>query len=208
VPLPEHVRDPWKPLLLAESRALTRLDYAVNAALLLAYVSLRLGDRVGLLVFSDRVQRFVPPGRAYGHFLALSEALYDIQPASVEVDYRTALAYLGTRVSRRSLVLVLTDLAQGVSAGELTAGLMHLARRHLPLLATLRDPAVERLAHLTPHDSNTTYARAVAMTTLESRREMLARVRAAGVLTVDATADALSPEVVNRYLEVKAGGRL
>jgi uncharacterized protein (DUF58 family) len=188
--------------------ALTRLDHAVNSALLLAYVSQSQGDRVGLMAFSDRVLRFVKPGPGRRQFLTLTEVLYNVQPDGTEADYGDALAYLSAQRARRSLVVIFTDIAHAAAAESLVHHLAYLARRHLPLVVTMRDPAVERLAIQPITTSQSVYERAVARSLLDSREETLSKLRRQGALTLDVPADQLSASVINRYLEIKAWATL
>lgn len=188
--------------------ALTRLDHVVNAALLLAFVSQETGDRVGLLAFSDRVTRFVGAAAGRRQFLALTEVLYDLQPRATESDYAAALSYLRVHSPRRSLAIIFTDIAHEAAATSLLAHVASLVRRHLPLIVTMRDPAIEAVANRQPDNSAGVYERAVARDLLDRRDLVLSRLRAAGALTLDVPADALSPSLINRYLEIKAAGVL
>jgi uncharacterized protein (DUF58 family) len=188
--------------------ALTRLDHAINAALMLAYVSVQYGDRAGLVAFSDRVITFVKAGPGRRQFLLLTEALYNVQPQGTEADFAEALAYVQSRSPRRSLAVIFTDIAHEAAAATLLTHIAHLARRHLPLVVTMRDPAVERLATTQVHDAEALYERAVATEVLDQRGIALSRLRQAGALTLDVPADALTPSVINRYLEIKARGEL
>jgi uncharacterized protein (DUF58 family) len=174
----------------------------------MAFVSQQYGDRVGLLAFSDRVRRYVPPRPGRGHFLALTDALYNLEAESTEPDFAEALGYLAQRSSRRALVILFTDIAEREGAESLVIHLAHLARRHLTLLVTLRDPGIERLSALPIDDAASIYQRAVARTLLDEREEILMRLRRAGVLTLDVSADTLSPSLINRYLEIKARSAL
>lgn len=187
---------------------LSRLDYAVNASLLLAFVSQQHGDRVGLMSFSDHVIRYAAARAGRGHFLTLMEALYNLESEPVEADYAGALDYFAVRNPRRSLVLIFTDLVEPEATAALASRAIHLARRHLPLVVTLRDPEIERLAMEEPLDSKRVYERAVAQSLLDDRAETLARLRRHGVLTLDVAADALSTSVINRYIEIKERSRL
>lgn len=188
--------------------ALTRLDYAINAALLLAYAALQHDDRVALIAFNDHITRTVPAGRGRRHFLTLVEAMYNLEPEPIEIDFRAALAYAGTRATRRSLIVLFTDIVPESDTAALISHLSQLARRHLPLLVTLRDPAVERLAGLPPVDSTSVYDRSVAMSVLQERERLTRDLQHRGVLTLDVVADALSPSLINRYLEIKARSQL
>jgi len=193
---------------LVEAKALSRLDYSLNAALLLAYVSQKYGDRVGLLAFTDRVIRFLPPRSGKRQYLAILEALHDLKPEAIEADYAVALGYLASRASRRSLVVLFTDIVEPDAARPLVGSLSVLARRHLPLTVTLRDPAIEHLASASVVDSQSVYERGVAQALLSDREEILLRLRQSGVLTLDVPADQLSLSLLNRYLQVKTRGQL
>jgi uncharacterized protein (DUF58 family) len=182
---------------------LTRLDYAINAALLLAFVSQQRGDRVGLLAFSDRVQRAVPPRPGRRQFLVLTEALYNLEAESTEANFAEVANHLAAHNPRRSLLVLFTDIADRDAALVLVSHLGRLARRHLPLVVTLRDPGVESLASAPLQDAESAYLRAVARTVLDEREETLGRLRQAGVLTLDASADRVSPSLINRYIEIK-----
>lgn len=184
--------------------SLTRLDYAVNASLLLAFVAQQYGDRVGLLAFADRVSRYLPPRPGRGQFLALTDALYNLAAEPIESDHAAGLGYLAARNPRRSLAVVFTDLAETEAVTPLVAHVSRLARRHLVLVVTLRDPALGRLAALAPDNSRHVYERAVARRTLDDREETLRLLRRQGVLTLDVPANQLSPSLINRYLEIKA----
>jgi len=74
-------------LMTAPAGLLTKLDHAVNAALLLAWVAQSQGDRVGMLTFSDGVRRFVAPQRGPGQVAQLNKVLYDVQPEYTEPDF-------------------------------------------------------------------------------------------------------------------------
>jgi uncharacterized protein (DUF58 family) len=188
--------------------ALTRLDYALNASLLMAYVAQQYGDRTGLLAFSDRVTRYVAPGAGRRQFLTIVEALYNLEAEPTEADYNEAVTYLAIRSPRRSLVVIFTDIVEPEAASALVASVAHLTRRHLPLTVTLRDPGLSRLASLPVRDSRSVYERAVARTLLDDREASLRALRQRGVLTLDVSADSLSAALINRYLEIKARSRL
>jgi uncharacterized protein (DUF58 family) len=190
------------------AQALTRLDHAINAALMISYVSEGVGDRVGLLTFGDGVQRFLPPRAGRGHFLRIADALYDVREEPTEPDFSQALGYLSGRVSRRSLVVMFTDISSPETGQALARALTVMARRHLCVTVTLRDPALEELAEQPLNGLGPAYERAVAQLWLDERATLLRRLRSMGVLTVDTSADAISTDVVNRYLEVKGRGSL
>jgi uncharacterized protein (DUF58 family) len=181
-----------------------KLDYAVNAVLLLAYVAALRGDKVGLLTFADTAQTWLGPRGGKAQFHRMLEQLYAVESQPVEPDYNVAFGYFAARQGRRSLVLVFTDLTGSVSTETLIAQMARLRQRHLPLLVTIRDPTVQRLARQEVFDSTSLYQRTVAEQLLDERRLTLDQLQRHGVLTLDVAADELNMAVINRYLELKA----
>ena len=182
---------------------IAKLDYVVNAVLLLTYVATGKGDRVGMLSFADDVQHYLSPRQGRGQFYRTLELLYAVEAQPVEPDYRKALAYLAVKQRRRALVVVFTDLTGGVSLNALVAQMAMLARSSLPLLVTISDPDVVSASQMKPSDSLGVYQRAAASQLLDERRVVLDSLRQRGVLTLDVPANQLSMSVINRYLELK-----
>jgi uncharacterized protein (DUF58 family) len=184
--------------------ALTKLDHAINAALLLAYVALRGGDRVGLVVFADDVRVFVPPSRGAGQYRRVLEALVDVEAESTYVDFRRFAEFVRRRLPRRALIVVLSDLLDEAHARPLAEHAAILRQRHLPLCVTMRDPDAERLASEPSSSDEEAYRRAAAADLLAERAAVKGRLRKAGVAVVEAEASELAVATVNRYLELRS----
>jgi uncharacterized protein (DUF58 family) len=190
-------------MMLTRVGELTRLDYAVNTALLLAYVALERGDRVGLIGFGDRVGPYVRPGRGRRHFYLILDQLYAVRAQPIEPDYGGAFSRLRTDLHGRALVALFTDVGDPTSARVIARHLAALARHHLPLCAVLTDPAIEERAGLLPESGREVYEKVVASLLLDDRAAVLDELRRRGVLTVDVPADRLTPATINRYFELK-----
>ena len=91
-------------MMLSKVGELTKLDSAINTALLLCYVALAHGDRVGLLSFADGIHAYTPPRRGRAHFYRIVEQLYAVRPQPVESDYTLAFGRLRTDLRGRALV--------------------------------------------------------------------------------------------------------
>ena len=187
---------------------LTKLDRAINAALLLAYMGTRAGDHVGLLVFGRDVVRYLPPRRGHRQFLAILDALHAVEGRLEEPDYARALRYLAARLSRRSLVVLFTDVIGAEPSRRLLDTLKGMAPRHLPLVITQRSRGVESRATGPVGNESQAFEAAVAEAILREKADALAMLAARGSLVLDVLPERLSVAAVNRYLEVKARGRL
>lgn len=183
-----------------------RLDYALTAALLLADVAGVHDDAVGLLVFSDQVEMFLPPARK--SLSRLSEALGQVHAKMVEPNYPAAFTYLGQQVRRRSLLVLFTDIIDPLASAAVVSQLSRAADRHLPLAVAIRNPDLEAAAALEPVDEDAVYRRAAAEELLQSRAAALSAMQRAGVLIADTRPGDAVPAVVNRYLDVKRRGML
>ena len=188
--------------------ALTKLDRALNTALLLAYVASQRGDRVALLAYADEVRAFVPPQRGRRALLNMVDALYNLTAEPVEPDHGRAFAFLAQRNLRRSLVVLFTDLADRESSSALAAHVLRAARQHMVVTVTLSDPNLRRPAQRHPTDGRTLYEKMVAQHLLDDRAGVLRTVTARGVLSVDTDAESLSPRLIAAYLELKERGRV
>ncbi|MGV0851322.1 DUF58 domain-containing protein [Mycolicibacterium phlei] len=184
-----------------------RLDWSMDAALLLAALASRAGDRVDFLAH-DQVQRagLFNASRS-GLLTQLVDVMAPIEPALIESDATAMVAAIQRRVRRHALVVLLTDLnASALDEGLMTV-LPQLTSRHTVLIAAVADPRVAALAEGRA-DAPQVYDAAAAERTRNERADIAARLRRRGVDVVDAAPDELAPAVADHYLVLKASGRL
>jgi uncharacterized protein (DUF58 family) len=194
--------------MAAQVDGLTKLDHAVNAALFLAFVAVRNGDRVGLAVFADGVKAYLPPAAGRGQYRKMVDALYSTTPSLTYVDYLALFKELNVRLTRRSLLCVFTDFLDEEQASTMVAPLHRLARRHVPLCLSVKDTALQKLLRTPPPGPEEAFQHAVASELLADREVLKAKVSQGGVQMLDVQPDELSLAAVNRYLDIKARGVL
>ncbi|WP_019972741.1 DUF58 domain-containing protein [Mycobacterium sp. 141] len=184
-----------------------RLDWSMDAALLLAALASRAGDHVDFLAF-DRVTRAgVFNASRTGLLAQLVEAMAPLQPALVESDASAMVAAVTRRVRQRALVVLLTDLnASALDEGLMTV-LPQLSTKHQVLLAAVADPRVERLA-AGRDDAAQVYDAAAAERARNDRQTIATWLRRNGVDVVDAAPEELAPTLADHYLAMKAAGKL
>jgi len=195
-------------MMTAAVGRLTKLDSAVNAALLVTHAAATHGDKVGLLVFAEDVLAYLPPRAGKRQLGRMLEALYGIQPSLIEPDYAAAFRYLATRRLQRALVLIFTDLVDARASARLLRHVAALMPHHLALLVTSTDTALQRYAQETPATVTAVFRQAVSRDLLEERADALRGITARGGLVLDVPPEGLNLAVVNRYLEVKRRGLL
>ena len=195
-------------IMAGGSGGVSRMDRAVEGALVLARAALDMDDRVGLLMFSDRVLRWLPPRKGARQFRAILSALYDAEAGLTWADPREIVRTLRMRGARRSLICLFTELPDPIEAEALTTAVEVLGRRHLPLVVAPDDPAVRSLAEAFPDTPEDVWRRVAAGERLAERRRLAEGLRRAGALVVDDPPGAASLAAVNQYLSVKRRGRL
>jgi uncharacterized protein (DUF58 family) len=191
-----------------EFEGMSRLDYFVNAALMLAYVALRQGDWFSLVAFSDRIESYLPPVRNVKNVERVAMALHELKPRLVESDYGAACGFLGLKSRKRSLMCLMTDIIDQQASDVIIAYMAQFAGRHLPLVVTLYDTEVNAMAELPLNKTEDLYSKAVAIDFTAARQEALATMRRHGVGVLDVAPPSLTPDLINRYLLIKATRRL
>lgn len=185
---------------------LPQFDHCLNAALLVSYVALRQGDMVGMQAFGG-TDRWLPPVRGVGSMSGLLNHLYDYQTSTEPSDFGEAGERLMHRQLRRSLVVVLTNL-RGEDDAELLPALRMLAARHLVVLASLREEAVQQLVRQPVNGFRESLRFGAAEAYMAERRALLRQIEGHGILTVDVPARELPVALANRYLDIKRAARL
>jgi len=180
-----------------------RLDHAINSGLLLAYLSLRLGDRVGLAGFDERLRAYLEPQAGVQAIQRLLQHSARLEYHPTETNFTLALAELSGRLRRRAIVVVLTEFEDSVTAELMIENLDRLARRHLTVFVAIRDPMLQRLPD-TPPKSLVDVNRCVIVSEMAQDREVvLRRLQRSGVWCLDAEPRRISVDLINRYLEIK-----
>lgn len=190
-------------LLRTRVKGLSKLDYAVGAALALAQVALYSGDRVAMLGYGRRIVQRLPPGRGATHIRALLDGLALVRGEELEADHRRAVEALAVLQKRRSLVVWLTDLAETATTPEVIESAMHLAERHLVLFTVIGQPELRAMVQERPENARQMFRQTAAMEIVQRRDLLLRALRQHGAFTLEVEPAKLSTAVVNQYLMAK-----
>lgn len=190
-------------LMSEPMKGIPKLDWAINAALLLGYVSVRSGDRVGLFGFDSRVRLFAEPTGGARSFRRLQQLTSDLDYRVDETNFTLGLADLATRLKRRSLVILLTDFTDTVTAELMFDNLKRLTGKHLVLFVSLRNPELAAIASAAPRAAADVARAVVADDFIREREVVIERLRRLGVHCLDAHPTHVSAAMVNEYLRIK-----
>ncbi len=183
-----------------------KFDYALTAALSVTRIAQLADDNVGLLAFAAKPMLEVVPRRGAAHYGGLARAAYDLQPRMEEPDYETIFTGLRRAHTKRSLVILFTDIFDPVTSAAVLAGIGMLVRRHLVICVLMNDAAVANALAHEPRTVDDAYRTSIAMSLSDERTRTIATLRSAGVIALDVPAKELSVKLIDAYLDVKARG--
>jgi len=192
----------------AKDGELSHFDHALNAVLLSAYVAIKQGDAVGLHAFANRGGGGrLPPVKGESGINLLLNGVYDLNSGTASSDFSGAAQQLLAEYSRRSLVILVTNL-RDEDSDELLAAVQLLSRRHLVMVASLRETAVDALQRRPVQTFNDALQLAAAGDFLQRRARLLQQLRARNVIVVDAPPEQLHMALVENYWRLKRSGRI
>jgi uncharacterized protein (DUF58 family) len=116
-------------------------EIATEICAVLAFSAIRNNDKVGLILFTDRIEKFIPPKKGKAHILRIVRELLSFEPAATGTSVKTALEYLNHVIKKRSIAFILSDF---IDTGY-DAALRIVSRRHDVIAVTLKDPREREL---------------------------------------------------------------
>ena len=184
-----------------------RLDSAMDAALLLAALASRAGDSVDFLAGDRQVRARVRAGARRDALPHVVEAMADLEPALVEADWSRLTSAVASLGRQPALVVLLSALEPAAVQHGLLPALPTLAHRHRVVLASVRDPELDRMAARRGRPQDI-YDAAAAEQVLADRVRTAEILGSLGVDVVDADADRLPVALTDHYLMLKGRGLL
>lgn len=208
-------RDRTVQVLLEHGRAsatvvdgVPRLDHGMDAAMALLTAAGEVGDRAGLVTYAHRVTGELAAARRGDQVARAAAMLHALEPALVEAAHRQAFAHVAARQRRRALLVVLTDIGAAAAIDALTHALPVLTSRHEVVVGSVVDEDVERMADRVPQDALAAHSAAGAAAVLARRAHNADLLVARGAQVVTGPPQVVAERLVDRYLDLKARGRL
>ncbi|MBB3810133.1 DUF58 domain-containing protein [Pseudochelatococcus contaminans] len=191
-------------LMVERVAGLPKLDRAINAALAMCWAAGLAGDLVGFYSFDSRPRVFVPafPGRSA--FARLQAVCAQLRYETQETNHTLGLTHLSTRLKRRSLIVIFSDFVDTITAELMIENMQVLARHHFIIYVALRDPVLTALAEPAEIDLDSIARSVAARQILQERRAVLEKLARLGVMCLDSTPEALTSDLIARYIEIKS----
>jgi uncharacterized protein (DUF58 family) len=184
-----------------------RLDTAFESALLLAALATRAGDRVDLVLFDRRLRGRVHGASGPALLSGMVDVMAPVEPELIEMDWTAVPGLVRQVTTQRSLVVLATSIDAPGSARELMAMVPELTRDHLVVVSSVTDPDV--LAAVGQRaDRDEVYRAASAERALLDTARVTAVLKRYGADVITGSPADLPPALADRYLALKAAGRL
>ncbi|WP_421913550.1 DUF58 domain-containing protein [Mesorhizobium sp.] len=180
-----------------------KVDRAVTAALLTAFIALKGGDLVSLFGFDAKPRVSSGAVRGSASFAMIQKRAAEIDYSNEETNFTLALITLAARLDRRSLVIIFTDFVDPISAELMLRTVGRLTERHLVLFMMMKDVELETLTDMQPLSGEDVARAVTAGGLLRERQIVIGRLRLLGAHVIEADHHRLGPALVERYLELK-----
>ncbi len=187
---------------------LTKLDRAISSTLIMGYVSLKMGDRVGIYGFDKSPNVYTPPVSGTAMFAGIQNETSKIDYSSEETNYTFGLSFLAQKLRRRSLIIVFTDFVDTTQSELMLETVARLLKRHIVIFVAFKNQPLSDLTHVVPQETADISRAVIANTLLSERDLVLAKLARMGVDVIDADPDTLNTDVVNAYLALKRKGAI
>ena len=189
-------------LMCEPLNGLPRLDHAVHAGLLLAYASLRGGDRVAVYGFDAQPRNMTGMVSGNSAFSRLQTELAKLDYSTEDANYTLGLTRLSAGLSRRSLIILFTDFIDTTQAELMVENAARLSKRHLVLFAVFDDQDLQAQANAEPKTPEDVTRAVIADQLLQSRRTVIRRLERLGIDVLEAPVNEFSTALLNRYLKI------
>ncbi len=191
-------------LMREDIAGLPKIDHATTAALATAWAAAIGGDLVGYFSYDVRPRIFVAPQPGRIAFARLRSWTANLGYVGRETNHTLALTELNARTPKRSLIIIFTDFVDTTSAELMIENIGILAKRHLVVFVTIRDPELESMVDRAPDDLDGVATLVAANQWVQDRRRVLERLVRLGVTIVDARPGTVTAQLISTYLDIKA----
>lgn len=182
---------------------MTLLDYSINASLVLSYVAIHREDKAGLITFSDDLDTLLTPSRRPGQMQHILGALYNQRTNFSETDFSNLCVNVNKQISKRSLLVLYTNFSGMSALQRQLSYLKMLSRRHRLLVVFFEDSELNDFIKSDKRTTEDYYQHVIAEKFAYEKRLIVTKLQQHGILSLLTRPEALSIDVINKYLELK-----
>lgn len=187
---------------------LPRIDRAVSAALLTAYITLKSGDKTSLFSFAAKPELSTPFLSGSRNFFRLQQDAATIDYRHQESNYTLALSALSNRLQRRSLIIIFTDFTDPTSADLMLEAAARLIDKHLVLFVVLEDEELSQFIKKKPETAEDVARSVTAQSLLDQKKLVVTRLQHMGIDVIEGAHRDIGTRLINSYLKIKRRGAI
>ncbi len=195
-------------LMGTKAEGLTKLDYAINSALHLAFLALSVGDQVGMLGFDSDMVEFVTASKGMTQFENLTERANTLKDSDCETNFMRAFRMFDQKQKRRSLLVVFTDFVDRVSASLCLEALTFVQQSHVVLFVACQDVELQSSFQEEPDELLDVHQQNEVFRLLSERKRVIREMERLNISTIDTDVRKITPLLLNRYLEMKTAQQI
>jgi len=184
------------------------LDYAINSTLAFSNVALKRNDKTGMIVFSKKIETFVPAVQKITHLNIILEKLYNISTEYTDSDFGLLYADIKRKINHRSLLLFYTNFEHISALKRQLPFLLAIAKKHVLVVIFFENTELESLIASDAEDLQTIYHKTIGEKFSLEKRLMQKELHKYGIQTILTKPEQLTVNTINKYLEIKAKGLL
>ena len=184
------------------------LDYAINSALAFSNIALQKKDKAGLLELGKKVENFIPAGNKTSQLSKINEALYNLDTQFVDSDFEYLYVFVKRNISQRSLLIIYTNFEHKSSMNRQLKYLKALTKKHLVLVVIFENTELDEVIENRAGDIFDIYHKTVAEKFSFDKKVIVKELQLHGLFTILTKPEELTVNVINKYLEFKALGRI
>lgn len=185
-----------------------RLEKSLEAAMTVATAALKRGDYVAVLAFSKHVHVYVPPAKGMAHMQTILKEIYNLKVEGFESNYTAVFQHLQKVQSRRSLLLLFSDVSTFLYEEAALHYLQRLRRSHLFLMIGIEDRVIDSQTRREPEDLQTTLVKTMAQKHVLDKKHELKKWERQGLQMIEAPEEELATSTVSHYINIMNRGLL
>ncbi|MDP4210347.1 MAG: DUF58 domain-containing protein [Bacteroidota bacterium] len=195
-------------VMMMPFEGMTLLDYAINASLAISNISVYKHDKAGLITFSTNIDAFIPAEKRNNQMTTIQETLYNLKTGFLESNYEMLYLTVKKRIRQRSLLILYTNFESLQSMNRQLPFLQNLARHHLVLVVVFMNTEVDQLIREPRESLEDVYTSVIAGKFIYEKKLIVKELQKYGINTILTTPQNLTINLINKYLEFKAGEKI
>ncbi len=183
---------------------ITLLDYSINAALVIANIALKKGDKPGLISFSEKINSLIPAESRATQITKIQEALYREKTNFLDANFEMLNVTLVRKLQQRSLILLYTNFESLQSMRRQLKYIKSIAAKHLVVVIFFENTELKTLITAPATNTETIYQKTIAEKFAFEKRQIVKELKQNGIYSILTPPQLLTVNTINKYLELKA----